>query len=470
MKKVLFLLFIIVLLLQQTVTLPGCANIVPPQGGPKDTIPPVLLSVNPTDSSKNFKDSRITFTFDEFVDVQNLVENLIVSPLPQITPQVDPKLKTVTVRLKDSLEENTTYTIDFGNAIKDFTEGNPAKNLTYTFSTGNYFDSLELKGNVIIAETGKVDTTLIVMLHTNPDDSIVIKEKPRYIAKLDGKGNFHFKNLPQKPFYLYALKDEGNSRRYFNEQQIFAFADSSVMPGSADEITLYAYSIPKASPLSNLPSIGGRNKQVAVGGENRLNYQTTLQGGLQDLLKTFEIKFEEPLKTFDDKKINLFTDSAYNPVPGHSFILDSTGTKISLQHSWKENTLYHLVLEKDFAEDSSGRKLLKDDTLHFATRKRTDYGSLKLRLRNIDTSQNPVLQFLQNDKVYQAFPLSGENLSVDLFTPGEYQLRILFDRNKNGVWDPGNFFGGHIQPETVQPIDRKLSIKANWKNEFEIEL
>lgn len=470
MKQILLFFSIILFAIQQTVVLSGCANIVPPQGGPKDTIPPVLLSVNPTDSSKNFKENRITFTFDEFVDIQNLVENLIVSPLPQITPQVDPKLKTVTVKLRDSLEENTTYTIDFGDAIKDFTEGNPIKNFTYTFSTGNYFDSLELRGNVIMAETGKVDTTLIVMLHTSPEDSIVIKEKPRYITKLDGKGNFHFKNLPQKKFYLYALKDEGNSRRYFNEQQTFAFADSSVLPGSTGEIILYAYSIPKASPLSNLPSIGGRNKQVAVGGENRLTYQTTLQGGLQDLLKIFEIKLEEPLKTFDNTKINLFTDSAYNPVPDHSFILDSIGTKISLQHTWKENTLYHLVLEKDFAEDSSGRKLLKDDTLHFATKKLTDYGSLKLRIRNIDTARSPVLQFLQNEKVYQAFPLAGENFSVDLFTPGEYQLRILFDRNKNGIWDPGNFFGGHIQPERVKPIDRKLNIKANWKNEFEIEL
>jgi len=120
---------------------PGCANIIPPQGGPRDSLPPVLEKVSPADSTLNFTGNKITFTFDEFIEVQNISENLIFSPTPSVNPYVEYKLKTVSVKLKDSLEANTTYTINFGNAIKDFTEGNPYKNFTYTFSTGNFIDS-----------------------------------------------------------------------------------------------------------------------------------------------------------------------------------------------------------------------------------------------------------------------------------------------------------------------------------------
>ena len=124
-----------------TISGPGCANIIPPQGGPRDSIPPVLLKASPVDSVKNFTGSKIIFSFDEFVEVQNIQENLIVSPLPKINPLVEYKLSTVTVKLKDSLEPNTTYILNFGNAIKDFTEGNALKDFIYTFSTGSSIDS-----------------------------------------------------------------------------------------------------------------------------------------------------------------------------------------------------------------------------------------------------------------------------------------------------------------------------------------
>jgi hypothetical protein len=120
----------------------GCANIIPPEGGYRDSIPPVLVKASPPDSSKQFKDTRITLTFDEFIVVDNTHENLIVSPIPQTDPLVESKLRTVIIKLKDSLQPNTTYTLNFGNAIKDNNEGNVAKNFTYIFSTGTTIDSL----------------------------------------------------------------------------------------------------------------------------------------------------------------------------------------------------------------------------------------------------------------------------------------------------------------------------------------
>ncbi len=477
MKRFFLFSFLLILISKIAVLNTGCANIIPPAGGPRDSLPPVLLEADPADSSRNFKDNKITFTFDEFVEVQNVSENLLISPLPKNTPIVDYKLKTVTVKLKDSLEANTTYTFDFGNSIKDFAEGNVTKNFTYTFSTGPYIDSLQLTGNVVLAETGKIDTTLIVMLHTSPDDSVIIKEKPRYITKLDSKGGFTFNNLPPKTYYLYALKDEGGIRRYQSDKNLFAFADKPIqLQDTTAPVTLYAYARP-AEKLSNLLTSTGAKPKPGSGAEKRLRYQTNLNNGQQDLLGNFFISFDQPLRTFDTTKIRLYTDSTFIPVEKYSFKKDSTNKKIDLintlsagQAGWKENTTYHIIFDKDFAEDSAGRKLLKTDTLSFKTKKLSDYGALKLKLRNLDMAKNPVLLFIQNENIFKSASLTGPDYSNTLFLPGEYELRILYDDNKNGTWDPGKFFGKHQQPEIAKPIERKINVKPGWQNEFEIAL
>ena len=453
--------------------LTGCANMIPPQGGPRDSLPPQLTKSSPGDSTRNFTGNRITFSFNEFIELQNIQENLLVSPSPQINPVVSSKLNTVTVRLKDSLESNTTYSLNFGNAIKDYTEGNVIKGFTYIFSTGNYIDSLELRGKVVLAETGKTDSTLVVLLHSHEDDSAVVNEKPRYIAKLDGKGNFVFKNLPPKTFYLYALKDEGGTHRYFNDKQLFAFADSPVVTGSKPApITLYAYASKQAAGPTALtsPNVGTRRKVATETADRRLKYQTNLINKQQDLQTNLMITFEQPLRSFDSSRIRLYSDSAFNPVADYKFEKDSTNKKIQLSVTWKENTLYHVILDKDFADDSSGKKLLKTDTLSFTTKKLSEYGSLQLKFRNLDLAKNPVLQFITNDFIYKSFPLGSNSFSQPLFLPGEYELRILFDDNKNGKWDPGQFFGKHQQPEIVRPIERKITVKPAWQNEIEIAL
>src|SRR5690349_3991946 len=216
---------LIIALLPSTLVQTGCANIVPPMGGPRDSLPPQLVKINPRDSATNFTGKKIVIEFDEFVQIDNIQENLLVSPVPKINPIVESKLRTVTVTVKDTLQPNTTYSIDFGNAIKDINEGNILKNFTYVFATGKSLDSLKLTGKVFIAETGKTDSTLIVMLHTSQDDSAVIKEKPRYIARVDKDGNYAFSNLPSGSFALFALKDEGGQRRYLSNSQLFAFAN-----------------------------------------------------------------------------------------------------------------------------------------------------------------------------------------------------------------------------------------------------
>src|SRR5580704_10989286 len=126
----------------------GCANIIPPTGGPKDSIPPVLITVIPPESTLNFKSTRIVFNFDEFLELKDIRTELIVSPFPKINPIVNSKLRTITILLKDTLKPFTTYTFDFGKSIRDINEGNILRNFRYIFSTGSYLDSMELRGRV----------------------------------------------------------------------------------------------------------------------------------------------------------------------------------------------------------------------------------------------------------------------------------------------------------------------------------
>ena len=465
-------IFFVLLVSTGLIISPGCANVIPPAGGPRDSLPPVLLKVSPADSTRNFSGNRIVFTFNEFIDVQDPQGNLLVSPLSKNNPSVDYRLNTMTIKLKDTLEPNTTYTLNFGNAVRDFTEGNVLKGFSYTFSTGKYIDSLELRGRVILAETGKIDSTLIVMLHTSPEDSAVVTQRPRYVAKLDSRGNFVFKNLAPKTYHLYALKDEGGTRLYFNDRQLFAFAEKPIRIDAKNEpITLYAYasSSPTQATLSSF-NLSNRNKNPAASVEKRLKYINNLVNGQQDLMSEFNMVFEQPLRSFDSTRIRLYTDSAYIEAVPYRFVADSNKKTIRLVNTWKENTWYHLILDKDFAEDSTGKKLLKTDTLHFKTKKLTDYGSLKLKLRNLDFSKHPVLLIMSGETIYKSFPLTGDEFSQALFLPGEYELRILNDENKNGKWDPGIFFGKHKQPEIVKPVERKISVKPSFVNEFEIAL
>ncbi|HMH24130.1 MAG TPA: Ig-like domain-containing domain [Puia sp.] len=477
-KSGLFLFSLISIVIIGTTGNIGCANIVPPLGGPRDTLPPVLVSVSPRDSSYHFNAAKIIFNFDEYIDAKDLREQLIVSPVPKVDPIVDFKLRTLTVRIKDTLQPNTTYFFDFGNAVHDYNEENVLKHFSYVFSTGGYIDSAGLSGKVILAATGKADSTLIVILHRKMDDSAVVKEKPRYITRVDTNGRFSFRYLQPGTYALYAMKDEGGTRRYLSRGQLFAFADSPVVVGvRSNPITLYAYAEalearPKTTtttkPAATKPSEKSKEKEK----DRRLQFQTSLGTGDFDVLDTFHIQFTNALQVMDPSRIR-FTDRDYTDIAPslYHFTADSTNKKFWLFYDWKVDTKYHLILNKDFAQDSAGKKLLKTDTISFQTKNETQYGEVRIRIPNLDLSRYPVLQFVQNDAVKFSYIFSTrKEFRTRLFTPGEYELRILYDKNRNGVWDSGEFFFYHCQPEIVQPIRRKFNVKGNWDNDADIIL
>lgn len=464
-------LFSTIILLILLIAGSGCANMMPPSGGPRDSLPPRLVSATPPDSARNVRTNRITFTFDEFVEVQGATEQLIVSPTLNNIPTVESRLRTVTIKLRDTLEPNTTYSFNFGNAIRDVNEGNVMKNFTYVFSTGNRIDRGTLAGKVFVAETGKVDSTLIIVLHQNLSDTAILRLRARYYTRVDGQGNFQFNNLPAGSFNVYAVPGSASNfyRQYQDTTDLFAFLNQPVsISDTSMPVSLYAFrqtlkTNTTTSPTNRSPATTPRN---ATG--KRLRYSTNLEGTSQDLLSPLVLAFETRIAQFDSSSIQL-TDTAFRPLTGYSLSFDSTRTKLMLINLWQENTGYKLIIPKTAIADSAGTTLAKNDTLSFTTKRERDYGSIKLRFSNIDASKNPVLQLVQNDVVVESIIITQREWTRKLYKPGEYELRVLYDTNKNGVWDTGNYFK-KLQPEIVKPLDRRLNIKANWDNEVDITL
>lgn len=473
MKKsllsLLFLLFLLKIQMVQT----GCANIIPPAGGPKDTLPPVLVKATPPDSSIEFKAKTITLTFNEYIQLDNVTENIALSPTPVIPPRVESRLKTITIKLNDTLEPNTTYYFNFGKAIKDINEGNILDNFTYIFSTGTSLDSLELSGKVLLAETGGIDTTLIALLHRNGDDSAVVKEMPRYTTRLNGKGEFRFRFLPPGTYYVYALRDDKKTRKYDDPSQLFAFADQPVILTSGskpDPLILYASAAEKKEAKAGSAPLTVSRTAANRAEDRRLKFTTSLVNNQQSLISDFSLSFEQPLKKIDTSKLKLSTDSAFTPEKNYSWQLDSLRKKLYLKIAWKENTRYHLILDKEFAEDSAGYQLLKTDTLTFSTKKIIDYGTVRISLSGLDLSRHPILQFVVGGQLIYSFPVSSAAFFQPMIEPGEYELRYFYDDNKNGKWDPGNFWQNRKQPEIIRAVDKKITVKSNWESELEIKI
>ena len=195
----------------------GCARRSTPSGGPKDSIPPVLVASNPKINSVNFSADEIRLTFDEWVELKGLDQQLIISPpLEKNKYEIKPLsgiTKKIFISFLDSLQENTTYTINFGNSIVDNNEGNKMNFFNYTFSTGPTLDSLFIKGNVEDAFNLETDEYLSLQLYridSTYSDSIIYNNQPTYLANSLDTTAYRFKNLREGKYILIALKDMGN--------------------------------------------------------------------------------------------------------------------------------------------------------------------------------------------------------------------------------------------------------------------
>ena len=198
----------------------GCANAVSPTGGPKDEIPPVVLGTSPDNFSKNFSGKTINVTFDEFVTLDNASKNILISPPQKKSPTYRLNGKTLLIRFEDNLKPETTYSINFGNAIKDLHEGNILKDYVFVFSTGENIDTLSLAGKAISAQTLKPAEDFFVFLYSDDNDTVKLDSLPycvvpNYMTKTNKKGEFAFSGLADKEYLLFAIKDV-NSNMLFD--------------------------------------------------------------------------------------------------------------------------------------------------------------------------------------------------------------------------------------------------------------
>jgi uncharacterized protein (DUF2141 family) len=223
------------ILLAFLITLLACARPVTPTGGPKDTEPPLLDTLLSTPNfSTNFRQDRIELTFNEWITTSDVAKQVVVSPpLPskKNLPDITLKGKTVIIRFEkdQTLRPNTTYTINMGSAVRDLHESNPAPNLRFVFSTGDFIDSLSASGAVVDAFTGVPVENATVMLYENTADSAVLQEKPYYFARSDKSGQFTLQNLKAGTYRMVVIDDAVPNIRWDGVQERIGFADSLVL-------------------------------------------------------------------------------------------------------------------------------------------------------------------------------------------------------------------------------------------------
>ncbi|ANI88202.1 hypothetical protein A9P82_02075 [Arachidicoccus ginsenosidimutans] len=474
MKRIVFLTVIVFIFYWIIPT--GCAVIVPPTGGPKDSLPPVFLGATPKDSTLNFNAKTITLNFNEYVDLGNVFNELIISPTPKSVPTVTGHLRTVTIKMKDSLEPNTTYTYNFGNAIKDVNEGNILKNFTYVFSTGDHLDEQSISGRVVLAQTGGVDSTMLAVLYSDLSDTAVLKNRPKYYARLDSQGNFVFRFLPKQKFHLFVVANS-YMKNYADSTTQFAFLDSIVdteHDTAYRHLKLYAFqAYPKAEKKTRTTR---SQKQIEKEKEKEakipLSVTTDISQGKQSLLKNLLISYNKPLQFFDSTKI-LLTDTNYVPQKNYTIFADSsdtTHTKFYLKTNWKEEGFYKLIVLSEAAKDSFGLSLKKADTIAFQTKSMDDYASVELDFKDIDVSLNPVLQIFSSGKLLDSIKINeSKRVLIPRYEPGKYTFRILYDKNGDMKWTPGNY-KKRLQPEIVVAIKKEFEFVTGPVNQWDIYL
>jgi len=208
----------------------SCANQGTPTGGPRDSIPPVLLKTEPEFASLNFKGNEIRFTFNEYIVNDKVMELLVVSPPLERRPVIKMKSKTLILAFNEELRDSVTYSVDFKNSIEDNNERNPLDNLRFAFSTWDVFDTLRIAGMVKNAmNLDPVENTL-VMLYKNLHDSAVYTLIPDYIAKTDEKGIFMIGNIAHGKYNIFTINDTNSDLKYNEGVEEIAYFDTLIVP------------------------------------------------------------------------------------------------------------------------------------------------------------------------------------------------------------------------------------------------
>ena len=235
-----------------------CAHIMTPDGGPKDTIPPVIIALNPDNFTTNFKANKVYIEFNEYVQIKDQNKEMFTSPAMKKMPLVATRGKGIVITIRDTLKENTTYAIDFGSAIRDNNEGNPLNAMRYVFSTGDKVDSLMCSGYT--ADSYKADSVsrtyiwfyIADSLPVTPDyDSTIFNRQPDVIARAQNNGIFIAQNLKPVDYRIYAFGDKNDNKMYEAGTDLVGILEGTYNPAKMPEFAIWFDSLrmyPSAEP------------------------------------------------------------------------------------------------------------------------------------------------------------------------------------------------------------------------------
>jgi hypothetical protein len=509
----------------------SCANKVSPTGGAKDIVPPQLVNAVPENNTVNFNATEITLNFDEYVQLNDASNQILISPIPAKAPAIKAYKKSVVITFDSLLQSNTTYSINFGKAIADVHEGNVNDTIRYVFSTGNAIDSLFIQGNVKDAETLKPCAKYSLLLYEIIDRSNLqelIKLKPSYFGRTDEAGFFKISNLKKGSYYIVSVDDKNNNYIADSDESvgfisgvldlpivsnidIYAFKQAPkenrlVKSGLLDRTTaLVVYNIPAqltCSDIGNkfsdndfyyLPNVAGDSLFIHLKDTSISEVQFLISDG-NSISDTLQFDFSEKKTNalnFEWKNIQTTTDTlriiSNHPLekissPALLFkdtvLIDSIYFSEETKTKWRLNNYsfirgirYLLVLPKGNIQDIYGNK---NDSLqmYISLPDREHSGNIIAHLE-YQINNNPYLIQLLNSEhvvVSQQRLLKGQSIKefhFDYVNPGKYFIRVVDDGDNNQQLSQGIL--NKKQPEKVWKTDL-FTVRANWDLDIQLKL
>lgn len=452
----------------------ACANRGYPEGGPKDTTPPEVVAEVPESFSKNFDKKRVNIYFNEFVQLKDVNEKFIFSPPLKKNPKVSLRGKYIQISIGDTLKPNTTYSMDFADAIVDNNEGNPLGFYRYVFSTGDIIDTLEVGGQVVNAESDEPVLNLLVALYENHADSVPLLQLPDYIARTDSSGHFRFTNLKDAVYRIAALEDNNKDKKYTPEAEMFAFLDSTIHPivmpmtridtfrlieRIADNDTVYRDSIVSKEYMGFGPS----NLRLRIFQEKLT--QLYMMDDERKERERLDFIFSIPGR--NDLQVRLWDTLATEPLPEnwyfseHSAGNDTISLWINDSTVYKKDTLN--VILTYLRSDSTGQHSLYADTTRYTFREKK-----KTELRN-KKEETPKIEFLEILSSVSGDMDLGKRMYLEFKRPvdksGLESMRLL--EKVDTLYQPVPF---ELKEDSLKV--RRVYVDAAWKqgSDYKLEI
>lgn len=434
----------------------ACANMASPNGGPYDEAPPKFIRSTPAPDEINFKGKRIEIEFDELIQLDNPMENVIITPPQKLLPVIRSAGKKIIVQLKDTLKENTTYTLDFTNAVSDNNEKNVFENFSLAFSTGNQIDTLEISGVVLNAENLEPMPGITIGLHADLNDSAFVKLPFTRTSRTNDKGRFTIRNIATGTYRLYALNDVNRDYRFDQPGEEIAFLDSVVVPSF--EFTTRQDTIWKDSLTIDTIKTVEYTRFIPDDIELRLFKEDFVRQYLlkpeRQIENLFTLRFNAPLDTvpvprplnFEPEREDwYFVQKADQDKSIHFWLTDST--------VWKQDTL---MIALEYPKSDSLNVLRPQlDTLQLTMRRRPE----PKKKRKKDDEPEPIVFLGMNVKAPSKMDVF-DTLSVTFDEPVEEINKEMFhlDIKVDSLWEAVDF-------ELVRDSLNSLSyrIEQDWK-------